>query len=116
MILEKLNNNLLILKRKSTSQQFNLTFKHLFFPQYKHPYLFLGDDLPETFKRFAKANKEDQCLSKKNYFESNHSNTINKFNTPGQETEKEISNQIIETANAVNHISSKSDAEGCSYT
>ena len=65
MILGKLNQDLLTLRRDSITPELNIAYKHLSFPQVEHPKLLFGDDLPRSIKEITETNKVGQCLSKK---------------------------------------------------
>ena len=85
MILGKLNQDLLTLRRDSITPELNIAYKHLSFPQGEHPKLLFGDDLPRSIKEITETNKVGQCLSKKNFqSSSNGSNISLNSNTAGR--------------------------------
>ena len=46
MILGKLNQNLLTLRRDGITSELNVAYKHLSFLQFEHPKLLFANDLP----------------------------------------------------------------------
>ena len=63
MTLEKLNNDLLMLRSKNVIWELDLTRKNLSFPHVQHLKLLFADDLPETTKELSETNKVGPCLS-----------------------------------------------------
>ena len=85
MILGKLNQDLLTLRRDSITPELNITYKHLSFLQGEHPKLLFGDDLSRSIKEITETNKVGQCLSKKNFQSSPSGGNISlNSNTAGR--------------------------------
>ena len=67
MILGKLDQNLLTLRRDSITPELNIACKNLSFSEGEHPKLLFGDDLPRSIKQITETNKVGQFFSKKHF-------------------------------------------------
>ena len=63
MTLEKLNNDLLMLRRKNVIWELDQTRKNLSFPHIQYLKLSFADDLPKATKELSETNKVGSCLS-----------------------------------------------------
>ena len=77
LILWKLKQDLLTLRKDSVTQELNIAYKHFSSPQDEHSKPLFGDNFSRSIKEITEANKVDQCLSKKTF----HS-TLSGTNTP----------------------------------
>ena len=85
MILGKLNQDLLALRRDTVTPEPHIAHKHLSFPQGEHLKLLFGDDLPRSIKEITGTNKVGQYLSKKNFLSSPSGSKISlNSNTAGR--------------------------------